>query len=71
MIARDMQRNVENTSGCVVPRLANTKIPAMTSVQECKSEDTGVGPSIASGNQSCEIEVTDLNCIAKMNPKST
>jgi hypothetical protein len=33
----------------------------MTKVQECRSEDTGVGPSIASGNQSQVTKITDLN----------
>lgn len=28
-------------------------IPAVTMVAECKSAETGVGPSIASGNQEC------------------
>lgn len=52
----------------VNPKFVNEKIPAMTRVHECRSEDTGVGPSIASGNQSCVIADTDLNCIAKISP---
>jgi hypothetical protein len=35
-------------------------IPAITSVQECKRLETGVGPSIASGSQRLKINVTDF-----------
>ena len=41
--------------------MINTKIPAITKVAECKSEETGVGPSIASGNHRKERDKTDLN----------
>jgi hypothetical protein len=36
------------------------KIPAVTIVAECKSAETGVGPSIASGNQECNPNWADL-----------
>ena len=68
--SRENEKVHERNSREVVPRFVRTKIPAMTNVQECRSEDTGVGPSIASGNQSWVIAVTDLNCIARTKPKS-
>jgi hypothetical protein len=52
----------------VNPKFVNENIPAMTRVQEWRSEDTGVGPSIASGSQSCVIADTDLNCMARISP---
>ena len=68
--SRETEKVVERNSREVVPKFVKTKIPAMTKVQECSSEDTGVGPSIASGSQSWVIAVTDLNCIASTKPKS-
>lgn len=38
----------------------NTKIPAITRVHECRSAETGVGPSIASGNHKNENTPTDF-----------
>lgn len=67
--SRETEKPHERNSGEVVPRFVKTKIPAMTNVQECRSDDTGVGPSIASGSQSWAIAVTDLNCIARTKPK--
>jgi len=68
--SRETEKVHERNSGEVVPKFVKTKIPAMTKVQECNSEETGVGPSIASGSQSWVIAVTDLNCIARTNPKN-
>lgn len=45
-----------------------TKIPAITRVHECSRLDTGVGPSIASGNQSHVVATTDLNEAITSNP---
>ncbi len=39
-------------------------IPAITRVAECKSADTGVGPSIASGSHMNEITEMDLTARA-------
>ena len=36
------------------------KIPAVTIVAACINADTGVGPSIASGNQVCSPNWADL-----------
>jgi hypothetical protein len=36
------------------------KTPAVTIVAACNNEDTGVGPSIASGNQGCKPICADL-----------
>jgi len=36
------------------------KIPAVTSVAACIKAETGVGPSIASGNQVCKPNCADL-----------
>jgi hypothetical protein len=36
------------------------KTPAVTMVAECNNEDTGVGPSMASGNQVCRNNCADL-----------
>lgn len=39
--------------------------PATTIVDECKSEETGVGPSIAIGNHQLKIKREDLPKIEK------
>jgi len=44
--------------------------PATTIVDECKSEDTGVGPSIAIGNHQLKIKREDLPKIEKHKIKS-
>jgi hypothetical protein len=36
-------------------------MPDMTRVAECSSDETGVGPSMASGNHRKETTRTDLN----------
>lgn len=41
------------------------KIPAITRVQEWSRAETGVGPSMASGNQSQESPITDLKSETK------
>lgn len=48
----------------------NTKIPAITKVAECKSEETGVGPSIASGNHRKVNDKIDLKDSEKKSTKS-
>lgn len=45
----------------VLPNITN--IPAITSVHECSSDDTGVGPSIASGSHSHVKPITDLKIV--------
>ena len=51
----------------VIPQgiLLQVAIPAITRVQEWSSELTGVGPSIASGNQRAVIPETDFNIKAR------
>lgn len=43
------------------------KIPAVTMVAECKRAETGVGPSMASGNQECRPNCADLPTAAITN----
>lgn len=43
--------------------------PAITNVQECSKLDTGVGPSIASGNHKLKMVETLFNIVAKSNSK--
>lgn len=45
------------------------KTPAVTSVAACISADTGVGPSIASGNQMCRPICADLPTAPKNSKK--
>jgi hypothetical protein len=40
--------------------LRTKKIPAVTIVAECSNAETGVGPSIASGNQECRPICADF-----------
>ncbi|MNC92298.1 hypothetical protein D3C83_86940 [compost metagenome] len=40
--------------------LATKKTPATTIVAACINAETGVGPSIASGNQICNGNIADL-----------
>jgi len=42
------------------PKKLKMKTPATTIVEECKSEDTGVGLSMALGNQEQKIVIDDL-----------
>ena len=52
--------------------LSSKKIPAVTRVAACINEDTGVGPSIASGNQMCRPICADLPIAAnKQNTQNT
>ena len=44
-------------------------IPAVTIVAACISEETGVGPSIASGNQTCKPNCADLPTHASIKKK--
>jgi recombinational DNA repair protein (RecF pathway) len=47
--------------------LINKKTPAVTIVAACNKEDTGVGPSIASGNHVCKPIWADLPIAPKNN----
>ena len=49
--------------------LTTKKIPAVTIVAACNKELTGVGPSIASGNQVCNPICADLP-MAPINKKN-
>lgn len=50
-MSNDTTKNRKIDDDDLISALANVKIPAMTSVQECRRLETGVGPSIASGSQ--------------------
>lgn len=54
-------------SGC--SRISR-KIPATTIVLECSRADTGVGPSIAEGNQGCRPNWADFPVAARTSPSS-
>ena len=58
--------NVANSKRGLI--LATKNTPAVTIVAACISADTGVGPSIASGNQVCKPNWADLP-IAPMNKR--
>lgn len=45
------------------------KIPAVTMVAACIKAETGVGPSMASGNQTCKPSWADLPTAANINQK--
>jgi hypothetical protein len=45
--------------------------PAITSVAACIKAETGVGPSIASGNQICKPSCADLPKTPQKNKKET
>jgi hypothetical protein len=47
-----------------VESLSKRYIPAVTIVAACIKADTGVGPSIASGNQKCKPICADLDITA-------
>jgi hypothetical protein len=49
----------------------NRKIPAVTIVAACIRDDTGVGPSIASGNQICNPACADLPTAANTMKKQS
>jgi len=49
---------IENSKKCENLNIRN--IPAVTIVAECNKAETGVGPSIASGNQECKPSCADL-----------
>jgi hypothetical protein len=48
---------------------SNKKIPAVTIVAACKRAETGVGPSIASGNQVIKKNYADFVTTARTNKK--
>jgi hypothetical protein len=48
-----------------IPVLKKQKRPAMTKVAECSKLETGVGPSIASGNHKKVVTCTDFRKSAK------
>jgi hypothetical protein len=47
------------------------KTPEITSVAACINADTGVGPSIASGNQTCIPSCADLPITPQNNKNDT
>jgi hypothetical protein len=49
--------------------LITTKTPAVTIVAACINAETGVGPSIASGNQVCKPSCADLPMAPKNKKK--
>src|SRR5258705_2868663 len=55
---------ISNTPGVVIEKtgnnLATKKTTATTIVAACINAETGVGPSIASGNQICNGNIADL-----------
>ena len=60
MLLCPMLKPSQNTGYRRAPR----KMPATTMVEECKSDDTGVGPAMASGNQVCNGNWPDLPMMA-------
>jgi hypothetical protein len=52
-------------------RRTDKKMPAVTIVAACISDDTGVGPSMASGNQICRPACADLPMAAGTGKKQT
>merc|ERR1712066_964307 len=50
-------------------KIIDNVTPATTIVDECKSEDTGVGPSIAMGSHQLKIKSEDLPKIDKIKIK--
>jgi len=53
------------------PKKLKMKTPATTIVEECKSEDTGVGLSMALGNQEQKTVIDDLANTPKKNLKKS
>jgi hypothetical protein len=54
------KNNIKFDFSKIKEHFINKKIPAVTIVAACNKEETGVGPSIASGNQVCKPICADL-----------
>ena len=58
---KEMKAKIEGTNENIGDNLINKKTPAVTIVAACNNADTGVGPSIASGNHVCKPNWADLD----------
>ena len=64
-----MKNKIHSDFSKIKEHLINKNTPAVTIVAACNKADTGVGPSIASGNHVCKPICADLP-IAPINKKN-